>query len=1077
MKVWSFQRIKRASVIALLVFLLAESLLAWTLWMVFRNETTHLLTLYRSELERSYEDIVNDYARLITLLNLQSVDVPAVRKLLAQAASASVEERRALRGSLYRALAPTYDLLRSQDLRVLQFVEPDGRSFLRFNRPDLYDDRIASQRPTLAEVIANQQAAQGFENGRVYPGYRYAYPLFQDDQFIGVVDYSLSFDALRRAAQRLGDTASGSDQTGRQSANRLLLRRDLMQKIAHPSALALFETTPLHPDYLVEDDTSSLRDATLVEPKPPWVAALDLNLASDQGIHLAMERGDPFARNTCIGLSRCWAVLVLPVRDSQGQIAASFVSYLETPEYVVQRDWFIGLFLIVTLVLGFLVLTLRRWISSRQSLRTIGDHMAEGLYVMDRDGRILYSNQAASELLGYSQDQLSRQSAHQLFHLHGEPDDVPASECPVQQAPLRGEVYRSDTEVFRHRDGQRLPVSVVASPLYVEGELSGSVVLFRDLRAEKAAKEKLQTADVAFRHLAEAVCVTDQRASIQAVNAALTRITGYREDEVLGKNPSIFASGRQDKAFYERLWHELLTRGHWEGELWNRRKNGEEFPEWLKINAVRDPSGEIVGFVGVFNDISELRAKEARLHELAYFDQVTGLYNRNAFLEALEEELSQAQASASQFALLLCDIDRFKRINDSLGHAAGDQALKKIAGRIQQVLGPTDCAARCGGDEFGLMMRCLEHPAAPSHTAHALLAALRHPIKIAGKRVDVSASIGIALFPKDGQDSATLIKCANAALLQAKAQGRNGYRYFTAALDDDANSRFELESALRNALRKRQFRVHYQPKVSLVDGRVVGLEALVRWQHPSEGLLNPGRFLAVAQETGLMQPITEWVLQEACRQCKQWQAEGLSVGRISINLDVGFFQPSLLEKLLLQTVRESGIDPQDLEFEILEAAMRDEPEIAEFWRHLVGAGFELSIDDFGTGESSLSRLKHLPFSTLKIDRKFVLDIVEQERDWAMVRTIIGMAKSMGKETVAEGVETELQVRYLINAGCDIVQGYYFCKPCPAAEIVTFVKAGSSIERVQKLRKQLRPTNQVVRYLEPAQRKAAEPRLS
>lgn len=1056
-------RVKRATIIAVLVFFAADSILAWALWMTFRNETKHLLTLYRSELVRSYREVVDSYGRLVDLINLQSVDVPEVRALLAAAKDASTEERSLLRGQLYRRLAPVYDVMRSQDLRVLQLVEPDGRSFLRLNRPDLFNDDIASQRPVLAEVIEHRQAVQGFENGRVYPGYRYAYPLFEQGRFIGVADYSLSFDALRRTARRIGEIATSSSEASRRIASRLLLRQDLMQRVAHQSSLSLFQPVLLHPSYVVEDEASPLRDSSFAEPVEPWAQALDLKLATEPEIQLAMEQGQPVACYACIGLGDCWAVLVLPVQDSQGRVAASFVSYAEVPEFSAHRKQLLAIFIGTSLMLALLGWTLRRWITSRQSLRTIGDYMDEGLYVMDRRGMIIYANQAACDLLDLPRRQLMRKSAHRLFHDHDSASPVPSSQCPLQQAPLRGEVYRSDVEVFRRGDGERLPVSVVSSPLRVEGELSGSVVLFRDLRAEIEAKRKLQTADIAFRNLAEAVCVTDQQPRIQAVNAAFVRITGYSEDEVLGQNPSILTADQHHQAFLQDLWSDLRTSGYWEGEVWNQRKDGSVYPAWLKINAVPDQAGDVVSFVCVFNDVSDLRAKEAKLHELAYFDPVTGLYNRNAFMETLEAARCQSLASGEQFALLLCDIDRFKRINDSLGHITGDAVLKRLAERISEVLGGEGVAARCGGDEFALMMRAVERRAAPTQTAHALLRLLRHPLYIGGKRIDVSASIGIVVFPNDGQDVATLLKHAHAAVQLAKLQGRDSYRYFTPALHEDADSRFELESALRTALREDQLRLHYQPKIALADGRVVGLEALLRWQHPTQGLLAPGVFLGVARDAGLMQPMTEWVLQEACRQCKQWRNEGLHVGRISINLDVGFFQPLELENQLLQTVREAGISPSDVEFEILEAAMRDAPEVAQLWERLVAAGFELSIDDFGTGESSLSRLKHLPFRTLKIDRKFVIDLEHQEDDRAMIRTIIGMAKNLGKVALVEGVETEWQLRYLMRSGCELVQGYVFCRPCAADAVEAYLAAGSSLELIEKLRDHRAARNPVVTY--------------
>lgn len=639
-----------------LVFLALEVMLAMAVWTAFGHESRHLLGVYRGQLEQSYQEVVSGYGRLLDVVNSQSVDVPVVRDLLAEADQATEQEQRALRSRLYRQLAPLYDRLRDLDLRVMQFVLPDGRSFLRFNRPDLFGDEIAAVRPVLAEVISHKRPAQGFENGRVYPGYRFAYPLLHHGQLVGVVDYSLSFDALRQAVNGLGEFGSDASEAPRHAAHRLLFRRDLIQGITDASAMGLFKRVELHSAYLVEDETSPLRDANVYRPHHAWVERLDRRLAASHQIQVALDSGAPVARYACLGFNGCWAVVVMPVRDSQGRVAAAFVSYADSPEYLSQRESFLVLFLLMSAVLVALLLIARHWLVSRESLRTVADHMGEGLYVMDRNGLIIYANQAASDLLGFPREQLMRQSAHQLFHEHIGVEGGWGSSCPLQEVPLGGEVLRSDEEVFRTRAGEKLPVSVVASPLNVNGELSGSIVLFRDLRAERAAKEKLQTADIAFRNLAEGVCVTDNLPRIKAVNEAFVRITGYREEEVLGKNPSLLSAGRHDRAFYEAFWRDLLRDGCWTGEIWNRRKSGEVFPELLRINAVHNERGAIVGFVSVFSDVSELRAKEARLSNLAYFDQVTGLYNRHAFMEMLEGVVQQSEDTDEQFALLLCDI-------------------------------------------------------------------------------------------------------------------------------------------------------------------------------------------------------------------------------------------------------------------------------------------------------------------------------------------------------------------------------------------------------------------------------------
>ena len=1039
----------RATLLALLAFLLAELLLSWALWGMFRLESRQLLAMHQHELEHSYADTIDGFDRLVDVVHDQSIDTPRVRGLLAALAEAenlppqqAASERRRVRGTLYRELYDSYAVLRRNDVRTLLVVTPDGRAFLRFHRPDLYGDPIAADRPLIGAAIATQNARRGFENGRVVPGYRFVLPLLADGRLLAVVDYGLSYDALRRVLRR----ADGGDD----HASRFLLRRAPLRRVAHPTALELFEPAALGPDLLVERARSPLRTTPAASPRLP-VDAIDRRLAAVPAVQRAMAEGRSAARHLCLGFADCTAVALLPIPDSAGLTAGYFVTYHQEPEFAALRVQFLGLLGVGSLLLLGAGFTLRRWLASRQRLRTITEHMAEGLYVMDLRGRIIHVNDAACTLLGFERRALLGRDAHVLLHAHSDGESLPAHLCPVRHEPRLGRIYRNDDEIFRRSDGTLVPVSVLASPLREERQVVGSIVLFRDLTEERAARERLRRADIAFRNLAEAVVVTDADANIQAVNRAFTAITGYAEAEVLGRNPRMLQSGRHDGRFYKRLWHQLVRTGRWEGEIWNRRKSGEVYPEWLKINAVVGRGGTILGYVSVFSDITELRANQERLRRLAYEDQLTGLYNRSAFMEALQQALQHARGVGTRLALLYLDLDRFKRINDSLGHVTGDALLEEVAGRIRAVLRPQDEVARLGGDEYVLLLDDVSERTSPARVAHALLAAVRRPMVLDGRRLHITASVGIALFPDDGGDAGTLLKHADAAMYLAKQQGRDGYRYFTGAMAVEARRRFELEAALREALRRDRLRLVYQPKVSLADGAVIGLEALLRWEHPRDGLLAPGQFLDVARDAGLMQPITEWLLHEAARQCRTWRDAGLRCGRISVNLDTGFFQPLPLEGLLLQIVAEAGISPDDLELEILETAMRADAETAALWQRLVGAGFELSIDDFGTGESSLARIKQLPVRTLKIDRSFVADIEHDDSDRAVIRTIIAMAKTLGKRALAEGVETEAQLRFLLRGGCDAVQGFYFSRPLVPEAVPELLRAPTFAARLRRVR--------------------------
>ncbi|HSQ06596.1 MAG TPA: EAL domain-containing protein, partial [Chromatiaceae bacterium] len=656
----------------------------------------------------------------------------------------------------------------------------------------------------------------------------------------------------------------------------------------------------------------------------------------------------------------------------------------------------------------------------------------------------------AGELLGYASSEVIGQVARHLIHARHGSEAVPAEACPMRLCANRGETYRSDQESFRHKDGRLIPVSLTGSPLREEGEVTGTVVLFRDISAEVETRIRLRQAEIAFSHLAEAVVVTDANARIQAVNHAFTQITGYREEEVLGQNTRILASGRHDDRFYEQMWEALRGVGYWEGEVWNRRKSGEIYPEALKITAVCDANQAIVGFVSVFSDITELRAKEERLRHLAYHDQLTGLYNRNAFLQIFEHALHRAQDRQVRLALLYLDIDRFKRINDSLGHVVGDGLLQEVARRIRAALRVQDEVARLGGDEFVILIEDIDEPAATARLAHSLLGAIRVPVEVEGKSLYVTISIGVCVYPEDGTDPTTLLKNADAAMYLAKQSGRDSYRYFTAAMAREADARFALETSLRPALEAGQMRILYQPKMALADGQVIGVEALVRWQHPSEGLLAPDRFLGAACEIGLMQPLTQWVIGEVSRQCARWRAEGLEVGPIACNLDAGVYHPAALETMLLETVAAAGITPADIELEILETGMLRDLPSQGLWQRLVTHGFDLSIDDFGAGESSLARIKELPVRTLKIDRNFLRDLETNAEDRSIVHTIIAMTRTLGKQALAEGVETDAQVRFLIEAGCDAIQGYWFSPPVPPEAIPDLMRGHHGRDRLAAL---------------------------
>lgn len=559
--------------------------------------------------------------------------------------------------------------------------------------------------------------------------------------------------------------------------------------------------------------------------------------------------------------------------------------------------------------------------------------------------------------------------------------------------------------------------------------------------ARDRVAESLRQAAIVFDSTQEGVLITDANGTIVAANPAFTEISGYDSEEVIGENPRILKSDLQPINLAQEMWSGLLETGYWQGEVCNRRKDGSLYSEWLRINSVHDNAGKISHFVGVFSDVAAVKETQARIHHLAHHDSLTDLPNRMLLSDRLSHAIERAKRDHSRVAVLFLDLDRFKSINDTLGHGVGDAVLRQVADRLTRRVRAEDTVARLGGDEFMIVIDHLKYPEEAGLVAQKALDALTQEIRVDDREFYLTGSIGISLYPDDGNSVDDLIKNADTAMYRAKERGRNGFHFYTSSLTVDALEHFVLENNLRIALDRDEFELHYQPQRDLSSGRLIGVEALLRWRHPDHGVIPPARFIPVAEDVGLIVPIGNWVLRTACQQARQWADAGLSPLKMAVNLSGKQITRDDLPDVVAAALEDSGLDPGCLELEITESFVMHQPEhaIANLAR-LRDMGLGLAIDDFGTGHSSLSHLKRIPSQVIKIDQSFVRDMPNDPNDEVIARAIVAMGHALSLKVVAEGIENVQQAEALQDAGCDLGQGYLFGRPLPARDAYALLAA-------------------------------------
>jgi len=665
-----------------------------------------------------------------------------------------------------------------------------------------------------------------------------------------------------------------------------------------------------------------------------------------------------------------------------------------------------------------------------------------GYLTLTREGLIAEINRTGASLIGVEQNKIINCRFSSLVA----PKDGDRWHILFRDMMLSSEdahnfelvIQRPDKSVFHAQLNCRLLMKADKVPIVR--------ITLADVTERKRTELELRIAATAF-EAQESIAITDSASVIVKVNKAFTGITGYKEEDVVGRKISILKSGLHDTVFYEAMWESIARVGTWQGEIWDRRKNGEIFLSWLSITAIKESNGEVTHYVATQVDITERKTAEAEILNLAFYDPLTKLPNRRLLQERLSYGIDMARRDGKQLALLMLDLDRFKAVNDNFGHLAGDELLRQVAARIKAMLRDTDTVARLGGDEFVVLLKDITHSQDAARVAEEIIADLRKSFNLLQSAdVQIGVSIGISLYPQHGGSVDALMDHADKALYQAKDQGRDRFAYFSAKLTHAVRKRIALEDRLRRAIKQQELRVFYQPQIDIISGCIIGAEALVRWQDPIEGLILPTRFIPIAEQTNLIVQIGEWVLRETCKQGRQWLDIGLPPLTLTVNVSPNQFRLSDINALVTKVLAETDYPAGQLELEITESGlMENSGNVINILNSLHAQGIQIAIDNFGTGYSSLSNIKYFPLDMLKIDKSFTNEIPYNKDNMDIAATIIAMGHTLGFKVLATGVETPEQLEFLQGKGCDAYQGYLKSKPLSAKAFAVLLRNHQRVE--------------------------------
>ncbi|WP_282200699.1 bifunctional diguanylate cyclase/phosphodiesterase [Collibacillus ludicampi] len=679
-----------------------------------------------------------------------------------------------------------------------------------------------------------------------------------------------------------------------------------------------------------------------------------------------------------------------------------------------------------------------------QQLKTILDHTEEAILATDPLGKIQIVNPMAAKLVGLPSEQLIGKPIDDICQIY---HTLSGEDCTYKliQAIRNQEKWEIPPTLYlKDRSGNQIPVLLQITILSQSDSVPiGAIFTLRDLTDKKRYEMQEMLSTRILENMSEGVIITDRNRSIVSVNQAFTNITGYKQEEIQGKTPKILASGIHNREFYQEMWQSLNQYGMWQGEIWDRKKSGEFFLAEVTITAIKDETGFVTHFVSFLKDITLKKQMEEQIRFQAFHDPLTGLSNRSTFLAKLEEAIIEAERTGKKLAVIFLDLDRFKQINDSLGHEAGDRLLQKIAERLLQGVRGSDCVARFGGDEFVVLVSGFSEPHEAKLVAHRILAEIEQPFNLYGRPYFIGASIGISLYPKDGTDQDALIQNADLAMYRAKESG-SGVVFYDVEMQVSNTKRMRLETLLRKSIQSPDFELHYQPQFHAQTGEIIGVEALIRWRPEGSDPIPPGTFIPIAEETGLIKPIERWVLQTACRQFSEWQSKLKRPIRLAVNISTSQFQQSHFVDHVKEVLRITHMKPELLELEITESVFMNHPEEAiHTIRSLKKLGVRIALDDFGTGYSSLRYLQDFPVDTLKIDRSFIQTIEKSQATFSIVKAILQMAHDLRIEVIAEGIETPQQRNVLQRLNCEGLQGFLLSPVLTVTEILELLLSEKS----------------------------------